>query len=121
VTGVQTCALPISLPAGRKVAVLADMLELGEDEREFHRQAGAAVVRWGWDILVAVGPLAAHIAEEAATSGMPRGDILTFPDSRAAAAEINGLVRDGDLVLVKGSRGMRTDIIVDKLRVRGKE
>jgi UDP-N-acetylmuramoyl-tripeptide--D-alanyl-D-alanine ligase len=110
-----------ALPAGRKVAVLADMLELGEDEREFHRQAGAAVVRWGWDILVAVGPLAAHIAEEAATSGMPRGDILTFPDSRAAAAEINGLVRDGDLVLVKGSRGMRTDIIVDKLRVRGKE
>jgi UDP-N-acetylmuramoyl-tripeptide--D-alanyl-D-alanine ligase len=109
------------LPAGRKVAVLADMLELGEDEREFHRQAGAAVVRTGWDILVAVGPLAAHIAEEAATSGMPRGNILTFPDSRAAAAEVNVVVRDGDLVLVKGSRGMRTDLIVDKLRARGEE
>ncbi len=109
------------LPSGRKVAVLADMLELGEDEREFHRQAGAAVVRTGWDILVAVGPLAAHIAEEAATSGMPRGNILTFPDSRAAAAEINAVVRDGDLVLVKGSRGMRTDLIVDKLRAREKE
>ena len=52
---------------------------------------------------------------------MPRGNILTFPDSRAAAAEINVVVRDGDLVLVKGSRGMRTDLIVDKLRAREKE
>jgi UDP-N-acetylmuramoyl-tripeptide--D-alanyl-D-alanine ligase len=110
-----------ALPAGRKVAVLADMLELGEDEREFHRQAGAAVVRWGWDVLVAVGPLAAHIAEEAATSGMPGENILTFPDSPAAAGRINGIVRGGDLVLVKGSRSMRTDVIVDKLKTRGKE
>ncbi|MEN6310971.1 MAG: UDP-N-acetylmuramoyl-tripeptide--D-alanyl-D-alanine ligase [Acidobacteriota bacterium] len=109
------------LPAPRKVAVLADMLELGEDEREFHRQAGAAVVRWGWDILVAVGPLAAHIAGEAETAGMPRQAIVTFPDSQAAAERINGLVRDGDLVLVKGSRGMRTDLIAAKLKTRGKE
>jgi UDP-N-acetylmuramoyl-tripeptide--D-alanyl-D-alanine ligase len=110
-----------ALPAARKVAVLADMLELGEDEREFHRQAGAAVVRWGWDVLVAVGPLAAHIAEEAATSGLPAENILAFPDSQAAAGRINEIVRDGDLVLVKGSRGMQTDVIVDKLKTRGKE
>jgi UDP-N-acetylmuramoyl-tripeptide--D-alanyl-D-alanine ligase len=110
-----------ALPASRKVAVLADMLELGEDEREFHRQAGAAVVRWGWDILVAAGPLAAHIAEEAATAGMPRENILAFSDSRAAAGRINDIVRDGDLVLVKGSRAMRMEIIVDKLKTRGKE
>jgi len=109
------------LPAPRKVAVLADMLELGEDEREFHRQAGAAVVRWGWNVLVAVGPLAAHIAGEAETAGMARQAIVTFPDSQAAAERINGLVRDGDLVLVKGSRGMRTDLIVAKLKTRGKE
>ncbi len=110
-----------SLPASRKVAVLADMLELGEDEREFHRQAGAAVARWGWDVLVAVGSLAAHIAEEAATAGLPRKSILTFPDAATAAGRINDIVRDGDLVLVKGSRGMRMEVIVEKLKTRGKE
>ena len=109
------------LPAARKVAVLADMLELGEDEREFHRQAGAAVVRWGWDVLVAVGPLAAHIAGEAATSGMPRRNIRSFPDAGAAAAAIRRIVRDGDLVLVKGSRGMKMEIVVDRLKDWGKE
>jgi UDP-N-acetylmuramoyl-tripeptide--D-alanyl-D-alanine ligase len=110
-----------ALPAARKVAILADMLELGEDEREFHRQAGAAVVRWGWDVLVAAGPLAAHIAEEAATAGMPRRNIRTFPDAQAAAEAINRIVRDGDLVLVKGSRGMKMETVVDKLKTRGKE
>lgn len=110
-----------ALPASRKVAVLADMLELGEDEREFHRQAGAAVARWGWDVLVAVGPLAAHIAEEAATSGLPRKSILTFPDAATAATHINDIVRDGDLVLVKGSRGMRMEVLVEKIETRGKE
>jgi UDP-N-acetylmuramoyl-tripeptide--D-alanyl-D-alanine ligase len=110
-----------ALPAARKVAVLSDMLELGEDEREFHRQAGAAVAQCGWDVLVAVGPLAAHIAEEAVTSGMPRRNVSNFPDSEAAAKAINRIVRDGDLVLVKGSRGMKMEIVVDKLKTRGKE
>jgi UDP-N-acetylmuramoyl-tripeptide--D-alanyl-D-alanine ligase len=109
------------LPAARKVAVLADMLELGEDEREFHRQAGAAVVSWGWDVLVAVGPLAEHMAEEAVTSGLPRRNIRTFPDAQAAAEAIDGIVRDGDLVLVKGSRGMKMEVVVDRLRSRKKE
>jgi len=110
-----------ALPARRKVAVLADMLELGEDEREFHRQAGDAVVRWGFDVLVAVGPLAAHIAEEAATSGLARDRILAFPDAEAAAGRINAIVRDGDLVLVKGSRGMKMEKVVDRLKKREKE
>ncbi len=110
-----------ALPAPRKVAVLADMLELGEDEREFHRQAGDAVVRWGFDVLVAVGPLAAHIADEAANSGFRQDRILLFPDAEAAAARIDGIVRDGDLVLVKGSRGMKMDKVVERLKQRGKE
>jgi UDP-N-acetylmuramoyl-tripeptide--D-alanyl-D-alanine ligase len=110
-----------ALPASRKVAVLADMLELGEDEREFHRQAGDAVARSGFDVLVAVGPLAVHIAEEAANSGLGRDRILVFPDAEAAAGRINAIVRDGDLVLVKGSRGMKMEKLVDRLKDRGKE
>lgn len=110
-----------TLPAARRVAVLADMLELGEGEREFHRRAGEIVARTGWDVLVAVGPLAAWIAEGAAGAGMNAASIHRFADASAAAGGIAGIVRDGDLVLVKGSRGMKTETIVDKLRTRGKE
>jgi UDP-N-acetylmuramoyl-tripeptide--D-alanyl-D-alanine ligase len=109
------------LPAARRVAVLADMLELGEGEKEFHRRAGEVVARSGWDVLVAVGPLAALIAEGAAGEGMDAASIHRFADADAAADGIAGIVRDGDLVLVKGSRGMKTEAIVDKLRTRGKE
>jgi UDP-N-acetylmuramoyl-tripeptide--D-alanyl-D-alanine ligase len=110
-----------ALPAGRKVAVLADMLELGPAEKEFHRLAGETVARTGWDVLVAVGPLAASIAEGAAAAGMSASAIHRFADSGSAAAAIGGIVRDGDLVLVKGSRGMKTETIVDALKARGKE
>jgi UDP-N-acetylmuramoyl-tripeptide--D-alanyl-D-alanine ligase len=110
-----------ALPAARKVAVLADMLELGEGEKEFHRRAGEVAARAGWDVLVAVGPLAGLIAEGAAGTGMNPAAIHRFADASAAAAAIPHLVRDGDLVLVKGSRGMRTETIVDKIKARGKE
>ncbi|MCX6569377.1 MAG: UDP-N-acetylmuramoyl-tripeptide--D-alanyl-D-alanine ligase [Candidatus Aminicenantes bacterium] len=110
-----------ALPAARKVAVLADMLELGEGEREFHRRAGEAAVRAGWDVLVAVGPLGGLIADGAAAAGMGAAAIHRFTDAAAAADAIPDIVRDGDLVLVKGSRGMRTETIVDKLKARGKE
>jgi UDP-N-acetylmuramoyl-tripeptide--D-alanyl-D-alanine ligase len=110
-----------ALPAGRKVAVLADMLELGPTEKEFHRLAGETVARTGWDVLVTVGPLAASIAEGAAAAGMSAAAVHRFADSGSAAASICGIVRDGDLVLVKGSRGMKTETIVDALKARGKE
>jgi len=110
-----------ALPAGRRVAVLADMLELGPGEKEFHRRAGETVARTGWHVLVAVGPLAAHVADGAVAAGMSAAAIHRFPDAGAAAAAIAGLVRDGDLVLVKGSRGMRTEAVVEALKARGKE
>ena len=111
----------VALPAARKVAVLADMLELGEGEKEFHRRAGEVAARAGWDVLIAIGPLAALIAEGAAGAGMSDASIHRFADAAAAAGGITGIVRDGDLVLVKGSRGMKTETIVDKLKTRGKE
>ncbi len=109
------------LPAARKVAVLADMLELGEGEREFHRRAGETVAKTGWDVLVAIGPLAAFIAAGAAAAGLGSGAIHRFGDAKAAAGAIPDIVRDGDLVLVKGSRGMRTEAVVEALKARGKE
>jgi UDP-N-acetylmuramoyl-tripeptide--D-alanyl-D-alanine ligase len=110
-----------ALPAARKVAVLADMLELGDGGQEFHRRAGETAARTGWDVLVAVGPLAAFIADGAVAAGMAAAAIHRFADAAAAAAAIATIVRYGDLVLVKGSRGMRTETVVDALKARGKE
>jgi UDP-N-acetylmuramoyl-tripeptide--D-alanyl-D-alanine ligase len=104
------------LPAKRKIAVLGDMLELGEKETEFHLQAGEQVAHWNWDILVAVGPLSRHILEGAVSAGMGKERAFHFEDSETAAKEIRSLIREDDLVLVKGSRGIKMDIVVEQLK-----
>jgi len=109
------------LPAPRRVAVLGDMLELGEKEGEFHAGAGRTAARSGWDLLVTVGPLARRMAEGAAAAGMDRARILSFSDSIEAAGDIVPHLRENDLVLVKGSRGMRMERIVEALKERIKE
>ena len=109
------------LPAPRRVAVLGDMLELGEKEGEFHAGAGRTAARSGWDLLVTVGPLARRMAEGAAAAGMDRARILSFSDSIEAAGGIVPHLREGDMVLVKGSRGMGMERIVEILKERIKE
>lgn len=110
-----------ALPAGRKVAVLADMLELGASAPELHRRAGAVLAASGWDVLIAAGPLAAALADGAIAAGMSASAVHRFPDAAAAAAAVGAIVRPGDLVLVKGSRGMRAEAVVEALAGRGKE
>jgi UDP-N-acetylmuramoyl-tripeptide--D-alanyl-D-alanine ligase len=110
-----------SFPAKRKVAVLGDMLELGPDEISFHRQAGKHVVGYGWDVLLAVGPLARYMAEGARAAGMAAAQVWTFATSEEAAARISSLVGEGDLILVKGSRGIRTERLVERLENDFKE
>jgi UDP-N-acetylmuramoyl-tripeptide--D-alanyl-D-alanine ligase len=110
-----------ALPAGRKVAVLADMLELGPTAGSLHRHAGEVLAAAGWDVLVAVGPLGAALADGAVAAGLDASSVHRFADAAAAAAAIKDIVREGDLVLVKGSRGMKTETIVDALTGRGKE
>ena len=107
------------LPAKRKIAVLGDMLELGENEVEYHLQAGKQAAQQGWDILITVGPLSRHMAEGALSAGMRTDQTFTFEDSEQAAEEIWPLLQEGDLVLVKGSRGIKTDKIVEKLKQKG--
>lgn len=106
-----------SLPAGRKVAVLGDMLELGSSAKDFHRRAGETAAKGHWDILVTVGPLARFFAEGAETAGMDKSRIHSFKDADEAAENINAIIKDNDLVLVKGSRGIQTE----KISVRIKE
>jgi UDP-N-acetylmuramoyl-tripeptide--D-alanyl-D-alanine ligase len=103
-------------PAGRAVAVLGDMLELGPTAPAFHQEIGRYVVERGLPILIAVGPLGAHIAEGAKAAGMAPGQIHQVPDAEAAAQLVGDLVGPGDAVLVKASRGVHLERVVERLK-----
>jgi UDP-N-acetylmuramoyl-tripeptide--D-alanyl-D-alanine ligase len=100
--------------AGRRVAVLADMLELGEYSRQAHFEVGVCAAENGVDILFTVGPEAKAVAEGARSirSGI---DCRVFDNNDQAIAELKSFLSPGDAVLVKGSRGMHTDEIVRAL------
>jgi len=102
-----------SKPSGRKIVVMGDMLELGPRETHFHREAGRRVAQVGIDILVGVGPRARAALETARKGGVP--ETRHEKDARSAAETLPGLVRPGDLLLVKGSRAMRLEIVVEAL------
>jgi len=100
--------------ATRRIAVLGDMRELGEDEEIWHREvglyAGARV-----DRLVCVGPLARFFGEEAIDNGFPKAAIDYVTSAEEAARLLGGLLREGDVVLFKGSRAVGLDRAVEAL------
>jgi UDP-N-acetylmuramoyl-tripeptide--D-alanyl-D-alanine ligase len=99
---------------GRRVVFLGDMLELGPTGPELHRETGAKL-KGRADVVVGVGALGKNIAEGARQAGIAAGDTHDFADSAAAAAEAVRLVKAGDAVLVKGSRGARMEKVVEAL------
>ena len=106
-----------STEAERRVAVLGEMLELGSRSETLHRRCGQATAAAGFDALVAVGGEPARaLADGAVAAGMSPALVSTFASSEDAADRIEALVRDGDVVLVKGSRGVRMDCVVDRLK-----
>jgi UDP-N-acetylmuramoyl-tripeptide--D-alanyl-D-alanine ligase len=96
-------------PAGRRVAVLGDMLELGAAERAHHEEIGAYAAEAGVEVLIAVGPRSAAMLD---TFG---GEAHAVPDAAAAAALADELVGPGDIVLVKASRGVGLEVVADAL------
>jgi len=109
--------LRLSPTPGRRVAVIGEMLELGDHGEALHQQVGEAAAKAGVDELVAVGgPNAVGLAVAAIMAGLPRPRAHYFKTSDEAAGAFASYVRDGDLVLVKGSRGIRTDLVVDRLK-----
>jgi UDP-N-acetylmuramoyl-tripeptide--D-alanyl-D-alanine ligase len=94
--------------SGRRVAVLGDMLELGADEARFHAEVGAHARVTGVDLLVTVGPRAAHFADG-------YGEVVALPDAQAAAETVPGLLQPGDTVLLKASRGVGLEVVARAL------
>lgn len=110
-------ALAATPTSGRRIAVIGEMRELGDDARFWHEDCGRAVAEARLDLLVAVGgPAVDGLIAGAKAGGMSDDQLLRFASSQDAAPVVASLVRPGDLVLVKGSRGTRTDVIADRLK-----
>lgn len=95
------------LRGGRLVVALGDMLELGELSAECHESAGRGVAAARASVLLAVGPEMARAADVARAAGVET--VMALPDAEAARERLAGLVGAGDVVLVKGSRGVKME------------
>ena len=92
--------------SGRRIVVLGDMLELGEDAKRYHREAGAMLAGYDFDLALFVGPLAVHMKEGAHQAGVEEGKLRHFGNAKECAAEIDKIVETDDFVYIIGSRGI---------------
>jgi UDP-N-acetylmuramoyl-tripeptide--D-alanyl-D-alanine ligase len=102
--------------SSRRIVIAGEMLELGPDAATLHRETGAEIARTGIDAVWGVRGLAAEIVAGANDAGLK--ETRFFADSNEAASAIVEAIREGDLVLIKGSRGVATDKIVSAIRDR---
>ena len=106
-----------SADASRRIAVLGEMLELGDRAPDLHADVGRFVATRRVDLLFAVGAApAAALAGAAIEAGMSHDRVRHLATSDAAADAVAAVVQRGDVVLVKGSRGVKTDRVVDRLK-----
>jgi UDP-N-acetylmuramoyl-tripeptide--D-alanyl-D-alanine ligase len=103
---------------GRKrlIVIAGEMLELGPDAVSLHREAGAEIARSGVDVLWGVRSLGREIVAGANDAGLAATRF--FDSSEEVADALIREVKDGDLILIKGSRGVATDKVVKALRER---
>lgn len=103
-------------PAKRKVGILGDMLELGKYSDEAHKIIGESAGEL-FDILVTIGQQGKLMAQSAKDKGMKEENIFSFTKSNEAIGKVRNIIQEGDLVLVKASRGIGLDRIVDEIRL----
>jgi UDP-N-acetylmuramoyl-tripeptide--D-alanyl-D-alanine ligase len=103
---------------GRRVMVLGDMLELGPDSPELHHAVGREAAAGRIDLLVLVGELVRATAAGALEGGMPDSRVVHLPSTGEAVREIDALLRQGDTVLLKASRRVGLERVVEHLAKR---
>jgi UDP-N-acetylmuramoyl-tripeptide--D-alanyl-D-alanine ligase len=102
--------------AARRIAVIGEMLELGDLSLPLHQACGrAAADSRLWRLITVGGAPARTLGEAAIDAGMKRDAVMHFDSSVEAAPAVSAMVTSGDVVLVKGSRGTRTDLVVERL------
>ena len=100
-------------PRGRRILVSGDMLELGPYERRAHTRLGGQAAASGIDLFAGVGPLSKRAVSAARSAGL--AEARHFESSNEAGSFVAAVARSGDLVLVKGSRGMKMERVVEAL------
>jgi UDP-N-acetylmuramoyl-tripeptide--D-alanyl-D-alanine ligase len=116
-TRAMLAALESTPGATRRIAVLGEMLELGDASFDLHRDCGRAAALARVDELVVIGgPAADGLSAGAIEAGLDLRHVHRFASSEGAAEAVTHMVRAGDLVLVKGSRGTQVDFVVDRLK-----
>lgn len=110
----------LTMAVGRKVAVLGDMFELGDREKELHGKVGAYAVEKDIDVLLCAGELCRSMYEQACavkeeTGGINSTEIYYFADRETLLRELGSILKDGDNILVKASHGMQFEKVVSYL------
>ncbi len=103
----------------RKIALLADILEMGRFSEDGHRFVGRIAAETGVDVLITVGRKSRFIALEAKKAGMKHDRVYSFDNKRGATELLKSFIERGDIVLVKGSRGMQMEELVEEILERG--
>ena len=101
---------------GRKVLVAGDMLELGERAPLAHKETGIYVAHSGIDTLITCGDLAGYIARGAIETGMEGKRIISCQNKEESWEKLSSLAREGDTILIKGSRATGMEEIIEKLK-----
>ncbi len=100
--------------SGRRVLILGDMLELGEKAEQYHREIGRKLANIRFDLAVLVGPVSAYTLMAAIDAGVPSPRLKHFADAATCAREMLGMIQAGDLVYVKGSRGIGLEVVLNE-------
>ncbi len=100
----------------RKIVVAGEMLELGPESRRLHADCGKIVAGAGIDLLMAVQGDAQAMAEGARSAGMKPDRVFFFPNSAEAGESLKQMAAPGDLILLKGSRGVKMEVALESLR-----
>ena len=110
----------VELPAdGKRIAVLGEMKELGSQSDQSHREVGEIAAAFGVDCVIAIGSVAAAIAEAAAHGGLKNSAVVR---STSEAVELlSQIAAPGDLVLIKGSRAARTEQVIEQFALHHSE
>ena len=104
------------LAKGRKIAVLGDMLELGDISENAHREVGREAAEAEFDFLITLGTLAKFIADGARGAGLEAERVFSFDKHEDAASALKDVIKSGDTLLFKASRGMKMETVIELIR-----
>ena len=100
----------------RKIIVSADMLELGKKSKYLHEEAGKNIAQAGVDVFISIGPMSRYASQSALRYGMKKANVIHFTNHEDLIGNLHDILKKGDIVLVKGSRGMHMEKVTDYIK-----